>query len=300
MSLFSRGPLMMVIGMLWLGIGNALLKGISTEVSINQILFFRGLFGTLLLFLVGGYWGKKYFPFKTQQLGRQSLRGITGYFALYAIFMSFKLLPLSDATVLSFATVLFITILSLLFLGERFSWKVGAAILGGLGGIIIIAQPSCDVSIPGISFALVGALLESIVLFLGKLLGQKDSPQTCVFYHTLWSFVIAGLVMIGHWQLPPWTDLAWILGLAVSGLLGQVFIVRAYQLAPAVRVSPMLYTLIIWGVLFGTLFWGEILDLSFILGSSIVIITGVYIVHAPIRSARRKNAGCKKTDGGEG
>lgn len=300
MSLFSRGPLMMVIGMLWLGIGNALLKGISTEVSINQILFFRGLFGTFLLFLVGGYQGKRYFPFKTQQLGRQSVRGVVGYFALYAIFMSFKLLPLSDATVLSFASVLFITILSLLFLGERFSWKVGAAILGGLGGIIIIAQPSGEVSVSGVSFALAGALLESIVLFLGKLLGQKDSPQTCVFYHTLWSFIIAGLVIMGNWHLPHWMDLAWILGLSISGLLGQLCIVRAYQLAPAVRVSPMLYTLIIWGVLFGMLFWGEILDLSFILGSSVVIITGVYIVHAPIRSAERKNAGCKKTDGGEG
>lgn len=300
MNPFFCGPLMMIIGMLWLGIGNALLKGISTQVSITQILFFRGLFGVLILFLVGWYRRKEYFPFKTQQFARQSLRGVTGYFALYAIFMSFKLLPLSDATVLSFASVLFITVFSLIFLGERFSWKVGVAILVGFGGIIIIAQPSCDVSIPGLSFALVGALLESIVLFLGKLLGQKDSPQTCVFYHTLCSFVIAGLFMMGQWYLPDWADIGWILGLAVSGLLGQTFIVRAYQLAPAMRVSPMIYTLIIWGVLFGMLFWGEILDLSFILGSSIVIITGVYIVHAPIRSAVLKSAGRKKTDGGEG
>ena len=67
--------------------------------------------------------------------------------------------------------------------------------------------------------------------------------------------------------------------MGVAGTTGHLFIATAYQKAMAIVVAPMFYTQIIWGVLFGYLFWGDLPQMTVLIGMPFIILSGLYIMY---------------------
>lgn len=299
------GCLSLSLGMFMFGIGNVLIKDSTAVLPVPEVIFFRSFFGIfyMSLFLI---LTNNFSILKTKNMRLQLIRGTIGFAALYLLFLSFKLLPMIQATVLTFSITLFITLLSVPLLKEKVDLKRGIAVILGFIGVTVAAVPEncndvtsllCNISALGIMAALASTSIDSIVMIMSKFLSKTDKPITSVFFHTGTITIIAGLALpLGYMLnasgslegisqlLPdPWIALNMdqLIGLAGLGLvssMGHILIVYAYSIAPAVVVSPMFYTLIIWGAMFGQIFYGESISSNLWIGTPLIVLSGLYIV----------------------
>ncbi len=267
----------LAMGMLMFGIGNALIKKTSEELPVIEVVFMRSMFSVLYMFLYLVLAGKLHW-LKSHNPKLQITRGVVGFFGLYTLFWSFSLLPLPEATAFTFASTPFITALSYPMLKEKVGVPRWVAVIVGFIGVLIIARPTGDVTMLGATVAISSAAIESMIMVWARLL-KKDKPVTSVFYHTGIIALIALFILPFQWVTPSMENVFALAMLGLVSCLGHIFIVYAYSIAPAVVVAPMLYTLIIWGALFGYIFWGETLSSSLIFGVPLIVASGLYIVH---------------------
>lgn len=273
------GCLSLCFGMFMFGIGNALIKEASETLPSVEVVLLRSIFSVSYMFLFLLFTGKLHW-LKSHNYPLQIGRGIIGFFGLWTLFLSLKILPMPEATTFTFLSPFIITALSGPLLKEKVSFQRWIAVAVGFTGVLIVAQPSGDVTLYGASIALISATIEGGVMLMARLL-KKDKPVTSVFFHT---GIIALIAMIylffsGEWQTPTFHNIITVASLGLVSCLGHVSIVYAYSIAPAVVVAPMLYTLIFWGALFGYIFWGETISSMMILGVPLIVGSGIYIVH---------------------
>ncbi len=272
------GVALVALGMFLFNIGNAVAKEASEVLSIAQVIFLRCCFGITMLSGYALFKGDLSL-LKTKRLPLQLTRGLIGFLGLFFLFQSCNLLPLSEATAISFAATIFITALSVPLLKEHVGIHRWVAVLVGFVGILIVIKPTGNVNFLGAAAGLASAVFEALIMILARILGREDEAFTTVFYHTLVCLVLSGLICLFGWTPPTMAHVMMLAGLGVAGVMGHVVITKAYGIAPAVVVAPILYTMIIWGGLTGYFVWGEVPEPSFYLGVLLVIASGIYIVY---------------------
>jgi drug/metabolite transporter (DMT)-like permease len=279
----------------------------AADLPVAEVLFYRSFFGILCIILYL-FLTNKLDYLKSHNIKLQLFRGTIGFGALYCLFLCFDLLPLVQATVLTFSITLFITLFSVPILKEKIGVGRGVAVLVGFAGVVFAAIPEqcsdvkslvCNLTLGGVIAALASTSIDSIVMITGKILSKKDQPVTSVFYHTGVIALIAALSLpLGYlaathqesipqifmgiapsqWIAPTMHHLMLLFILGLVSVAGHTFITFAYSVAPAVVVSPMFYTLIIWGALFGNLFFGETISTNLLIGTPLIVLSGLYII----------------------
>ena len=81
-------------------------------------------------------------------------------------------------------------------------------------------------------------------------------------------------------------DWALLIAIGLIGGVGQIFITHAFRCAPAAIVSPFQYTSILWGLIFGYAFFGDLPDAIMLLGAAIVVASGLYILYRETRQGQ--------------
>lgn len=269
---------LMILGMFCFGITNVIAKIAGKVLPLSEIIFFRSLVSSIIMFFYARMTGQKGL-LKTNFLNLQLFRGFIGFWQLYFLYWSCVSLPLGDATAISFATTLFVTAFSIPFLKEHVGIDGWVAVLLGFVGVIIMSQPTGAVTLTGAGSALIASLFEAIVMIMSRKLGQKDSPFTTVFIYTLCTCIIGGIIAAFVWVTPSFEQILLLSLLGLAGTTGHLFIATAYQKAPATVVAPMFYTQIIWGVLFGYILWGDLPQETVIIGTPLIMISGLYILY---------------------
>jgi drug/metabolite transporter (DMT)-like permease len=272
------GCLAMVSGMFFFGITNAVAKGTGNELPLSEIIFFRSSIATLIMLLFSRY-QKTHNLLATTDIKTQLFRGLLGFGQLYFLYCSFSTLPMADATAIGFATTLFVTALAGPFLKEKVGLARWSATLVGFIGVLVISKPSGVMNMTGVMAGLLSAFLEAMVMLYSSKLGKHDKAFTTVFYYTATTCVIGGLCLPFVWVCPTLEQFGLIALLGVAGTLGHILIARSYQLAPAAVVAPMCYTLMIWGMVFGYIFWQEVPGIHVLLGAGVIIACGLFIVY---------------------
>ncbi len=272
------GCFSLCFGMFMFGIGNALIKEASETMPSVQIVLLRSCFSVSYMFMFLFFTGNLKW-LKSHNYPLQIGRGIIGFFGLWTLFLSFKFLPMPEATTFTFLSPFIITALSGPLLKEKVSIQRWVAVIVGFSGVLIVAQPSGDVTLYGAGIALISAVIEGFIMLMARLL-KKDKPVTSVFFHTGIIAIIAliYIIIFGDWVTPSPYNLLIGASLGLVSCLGHVSIVYAYSIAPAVVVAPMLYTLIIWGAAFGYIFWGETVSTMMFIGVPLIVGSGIYIV----------------------
>lgn len=158
---------------------------------VTQIILFRNLLALpVVLYLITQYIDSQKLLTTSRPFSHMA-RGLIGVSAMACFFLSFKMLPLGDATALHFASPLILTALSVPFLGEKVGkWRWGA-VLVGLIGVIIIANPSGDTNILGSGIALLAALLAAIAAILVRRMGDTEHSLTIVLYFTICGILVS-------------------------------------------------------------------------------------------------------------
>ena len=87
------------------------------------------------------------------------------------------------------------------------------------------------------------------------------------------------MLMIGDWRPPTAIELGGMLLLGVVSCVAHLMIVRALKLAPAAMLAPLHYTMLLWAVIFGWAFFGDVPGTRILVGSAIIVLAGLFIFH---------------------
>ncbi|WP_366658280.1 DMT family transporter [Fodinicurvata sp. EGI_FJ10296] len=276
----------MSAGILCLVVNDAMAKWLTDFYSPLQIVFLRNLLAMPMIagivFAVGGR-----SAFLTPHLGLHALRGLFLVGGAYAFFMALSFLPLAEATSLIFAAPIFITALSVPFLGEQVGWRRWTAVIVGFAGVLIVVRPGAAAFQPASLLVVGTAALYALAMISARWISRDETVWTMMFHVVFFPLLISAALAPLAWQTPQMNHLPLFFGMAVFGTLGMTFITQAFRMAPAAIVAPFDYTALVWASLFGWLIWGEMPGVWTYTGAAVIIASGIYIV---VRETRKTPA----------
>ena len=213
------------------------------------------------------------------EAGRHLRRATSGFVATFGTFYAIAHAPLATVMSISYTTPLFATLGAVLLLGERIRIRRIAALVVGFFGILLVLRPGTLPLTSGIGAAMIAAMATAVSVLAIKKLTATESHGAIVF----WSFALmlppSLLVAAPFWHWP--SAAGWLL-LALIGLgafLGQITMVRAYELAEASALMP--YDFLRFGLVIaiGVLGFGERFDAFSLLGGSLILVSTIYLAH---------------------
>lgn len=274
-----RAVLLMLGSMALFGVEDVFLKRAAMALPPGQVIAISGLAGGLLFWLAAAARGQ---PILTRAAlrGAPLLRALSEAGATMLYIVALALLPLSVNSALLQASPLVVTMGAALFLGEKVGWRRWVAIATGFAGVLIVLQP-WDAG----AFQLAGLLtVGCVVILAARDLATRAMPaEIGTLQLTTWAYlalVPAGLVLMalmGERPAPlPAAQLA-DLGLALlSGMGGYYAVTAAMRLGEVSVVAPFRYARLVFAVALAMLVFGERPDAMTLIGSALIIGSGLY------------------------
>lgn len=258
---------------------NVFVKLAAETHAIVEIMFFRNALAIVPVVVMILLHPRGVGLFATKRPLGHLARGAVGTCSMVFFFWSFALLPLADATAIQFAMPIILTALSVPVLGEKVGpWRWSAVVIG-FAGVIVIAAPSGDTNLLGSAVALMAAFTTACTMMIIRRLGKTEHALTIVFYFSLTGTIISAGFLPWYWTPPSLASFAYLVLCGLTGGAAQVFMTKAYAAAPAAYVSPFSYTAILFATLFGWLVWDQMPAMNVVIGSAIVIASGLFILY---------------------
>ncbi|SHF38069.1 drug/metabolite transporter (DMT)-like permease [Litoreibacter halocynthiae] len=209
---------------------------------------------------------------------------ITGFSAFYA----FSVLPLAQVYAIIFASPLLITVLAIPILGEEVRLRRWLAVLVGLCGVLVVLRPGQTELGLGHLAALACAVGGAFASVIVRKIGREERTVVIMLYPMMANFLVMGALLPTVYVPMPIEDLGLIAIVAVFAWIAGRFLIGAYNTGEAVIVAPMQYSQILWATVYGALFFDEWPDFGTLVGSAIIIASGMYIV---LRESRSTTSG---------
>jgi len=217
---------------------------------------------------------------QTDKIGLHVVRAVAGTACWYALFVAIKLIPLANATLLTYSAPLWMPLIAWVVTRQRVAtatW-VGAAI--GFAGVILVLQPQSHSFSAGEGFALIGALMLAIAMMSVRWLGATEPVTRILLYYFLLSTVLTIPVAAIDWQPFPARAWPWLIALGFAQFFSQILLVVAYRYASAEKVGPFIYSVIVFTAVIDWLVWGHRPTLFMYIGMALVIGGGLIAVRA--------------------
>lgn len=250
-------------------------KFLSKEVSDVVLLFMRSFFG--LVFIMPFIMKQGLKPLKTKVLPLHLLRITFACIATACTYYAYRHLPLAFATSIGFTAPLFTTILAMLFLGDRVSVKLWAAIFVGYTGVLLMLRPTEFIFDMNVFVALMANLVAGCSLVTIKKLTKTESTETIMMYSGIGAVVLSGVASVFYWQTPSWTDIMILCGVGGFGTLSQFCYVKALQNGDPSFISPFQYLRLVIAIPVGMLLFLEEPGMWELLGGCVIIASTAFI-----------------------
>lgn len=273
-----RGILLMLIALGVFTLMDSIGKYLSRFYPVPGIVWARYAINVLMLLAFLAWRGELRYV-RTARPAIQVARGLLLGMATLLYFTALSRMPLAEASAIAFVLPLFVAVLAVPMLGERLDAPRLVAILVGLVGALVIVRPGSAAFTVYALLPLGMALMNALYQILTRKVAGLEPPLTSLFYGSLVGAVMFAPVLPFAWEMPqdPWH---WVL-LLVLGLLatvGHFILIRAFEFAPATLLAPFVYTQLLWTMLVGYLVFGDFPDGGSILGMTIIVGAGLYLV----------------------
>jgi drug/metabolite transporter (DMT)-like permease len=202
----------------------------------------------------------------TSQVGSQTM-----------LLIAFSMMPLAGATAIMFSSPIFSTLASSYFLNERVGAVRWAVLLIGFLGVLVIAQPGADSFQIGALFALGNAVLFGTVVAGVRGMSTTESTETLIMYQLSLLTLVYALFLPFGFVMPTGFDALVMIGSGVGNGAAQYLWTRAIHLAPTSAVVPFQYIQLVWAMLLGFAIWGDLPTAGLLIGSAIVIVSGMFL-----------------------
>ena len=279
----KNGVTLAILSSLIFSIMNALVKAVSLNIPTAEIMFFRSIIGTMIIYFMMRH---SKVNFSKKGVPMLFVRGLLGAFYLFAYFYTISKIPLVDASILAHLSTIFVIILSAVFLKEKISKRTLYILLLILLGAMVLVKPfqfsSYSVyALVGILSAIFAAGAATSIRYLSKL----HHSYEIVFYFLATGTIIAIPLMWSNFVMPTPLELFYLACIGVVSLVGQIFLTKAFTHENIVVVEITRYIGIVFNTFWGLLFWAEVPDIYTVIG-------GILIISACILLSKKK----KKND----
>src|ERR1700691_2693408 len=274
-----RGIASMVAAVFVFSIMDSLMKRLSTHYGPLQVSCLRSISSWLFL-LPPIAWHGTWATLRPSNPRLHLFRAVLGVGMLGSFVFAVHRLSLAQTYSLFLAAPLLMTALSVPVLGEKVTGKRWLAIIVGLSGVLVILQPWGKGSFSMIAAAAgaVATICYSLSALTVRTLGRTNSSMSMVFWYLLLVGVATGLLAIGDWRPVLASDWVWLIGIGVTGALGQMWLTDAFRRAPPSVVGPFEYTALLWAFAIDWIFWSAAPSLSLVAGACIVIASGIVVI----------------------
>jgi drug/metabolite transporter (DMT)-like permease len=274
-----RGIASMVAAIFVFSIMDAMMKRLSSHYGPLQVSYLRCV-SSLLFLLVPIAWQRSWAALRATGLALQLGRGVLGVSMLGSFVFAVHRLSLAQTYSLFLAAPLLMTALSVPIHGDRVSLTRWFAIVVGLCGVLMILQPWSKgvISLAAAGAAAIATICYSLSALTVRSLGRTNSSMSMVFWYLAIVSIGSGLLSLANWRPLEADDWPWLAGVGLSGALGQLWLTDAFRRAPPSVVGPFEYTAILWAFAIDWIFWSASPSPSLLLGASIVIASGIFII----------------------
>ena len=259
----------------------ACVKYLGDAVPTGQIIFVRGLISMAVLAFIA--WRVEgLHVLRTDRLRSHAVRSLSGTASMFCWFTALTLIPLADFTAISFTAPMFLTVLAMVFLGERIHVYRWTALGIGFVGVLITIGP--HLTLGGGSLGVLVALGAAVfsALAMVALRGMSGSggehPLTITFYLSLTTVLCSALTAAAGWPMPPGEQWFVIVVAALFGVSGQLLMTMSYRYAVSSTLAPLDYTNLLLAVSLGYYFFAEVPHWSMWIGAPLVIAAGLIIL----------------------
>lgn len=253
----------------------ALVKLGAPHFTSGELVFYRSFFGLLVVYAL---LHRSRIKLSTFHWRPHLWRGLSGTVAMLLFFHCITVLPLATAITLNYTSSLFLSLLTVLVLKERFHLPMSISLALGFAGVVLLLQPTLaqEQFADGL-LGVVSGLLAGIALMNVRHLGVLGEPgMRVVFYFNLIATLASAIwILGGTLHTVSLTDLPLLIAIGASATFAQLFMTRAYRTGQTLVVGSLAYTTIVFSALFGLLFWHEHLSIEAWLGMGLIITSGV-------------------------
>ncbi len=269
----------MALAMAGFGFNDIIIKYISPTLELGQTIFIRGIFATLFIFVLAGITGRLR-PFRTIFKPALFVRSVAEALATFTFLLALFNIPIANTTAILQILPLMVGLGAAIFFGEKIGWRRLAAILTGLLGVMIIIRPGMA-GFNYYSVVVLATVFFATIRDLTTRLIPDTIPSLFVALFTSIAVTMMGgiLSMYEDWATIEPITFLWL-------MLAAGFLVIAYSsIAASMRVGdvgfivPFRYTILLYAIIAGIVFFDEIPDAPTIIGSSIIVATGIYSIY---------------------
>ncbi|MEZ9894165.1 DMT family transporter [Vibrio lentus] len=253
-----------------------IVRELSQTIDIFQILLFRQLvFVTLLMPSIVSNMDAMLNP---KMVSMHAWRVTGAFIALYFSFLTVSNIPFADATALGFMKVLFVAVISKMFLQENVGFARMTTILLGFTGVMLVVQPTLESeSLFYIGTGLVAALGAAIAVICVRKMANIESKVVVLAYQAIFVGAVALVPAIIEWQWPTGSEFLLLILVGVISSIGQWFGVTAYKWGEANVVSNVEYSQMIYSMILGYLLFAELPNSVALVGAAVIVLSAIML-----------------------
>ena len=279
-----RGIVLMCLSTVAFSIMHGLVRFVSEVLPPFQIAFFRNVFG--LAFLLPLLMRSRFAIQRTKQIGLHALRGVINMAAMLMFFTALSISPIAKVTALGFTAPIFMAILAVLVLGERFRIYRWSAIFLGFVGMLIILRPGLVAIDTGALLVTGSAALWAVAMIIIKIQSRTESSLTIVAYMGIFLGVFSIAPALWVWQPFGLKTLGLMVLIGLFGSIAQMAISQSLKETDPTALMPFDFLKLIWTAMIGAWFFAEIPDIYTWIGATVIFLSGLFIAFRERNSPR--------------
>ncbi|MDF1719489.1 MAG: DMT family transporter [Minwuia sp.] len=276
--------------LLFVGMGT-LAKTLAGIYPIEQVVWGRYFFHVLLILMI--------FPrriaslFKTKRLGLQITRSVVVFAATVFGFTSLSIMPMAEVSAIGYVAPLMVTVLSILILKEKVGPRRLLAVAIGFVGVIAILRPDQASFSAWSLLPLAMASCYATFMIMTRLIRGAAPPLNSLFYTAIVGAVVATIPLPFIWQNPE--PIHWLMfaGMGIVGGTGHFLMIKAFEQTEASMIAPFVYTELLWSIIAGAIFFGEVPGIGMLIGAFVIMGSGMFILYREQRAAAEQRTAAK-------
>ena len=256
-------------------------KRLLADYSLAQFVFLRSIFGVMFFLMSARLYGGLG-SLQTNRWSWHLLRTLLASGAMFGFFYGLSRMPLVNALTIAFTAPLFVTGLSVPFLGEHVGWRRWLAVLAGFVGVLIVLRPGTGMFTPAAIAVIFAALCYAGLALTARKLAATESTFALAVYVVTGPLLVSGTMLTGNYTAPTWLGWFFFVLAGLCSALAWFGIIGGYRRAPPAMLAPFEYTALIGAAAAGYLFWDEVPDVWVVTGGLVIIGSGLFIVYREI------------------
>ncbi len=265
----------MILSTIAFALMHALIRDVGQELHAFEIVFFRNLFGFLVLTPMLIRYGLA--PLQLNRPGLITVRAVLNMLAMMCFFTALTVTPLAEVTALGFTAPIFATLAAMVLLRERVGFRRFGAIAVGFLGAMVVLRPGFDAIQTGHLLVLVSAVFWSLSMLVIKRLSETESSLTITLYMGMMLAPLTLVPALFVWQWPSWEQLGLLALIGAAGGMAQWSFAEALSLGEFGAVMPLEFFKLIWVSALGFMMFSEVPDIPTWLGGAVIFGSACYI-----------------------